>query len=106
MKTTGKWLFIIAILVAIVGAFLELSNEWLTTLVLLLAFFGAYLWIEKDHAKAWMIMALALYTFAGALGGLVFIGGYLTTIFTAIAGIFGVAVLALVVKKIVGWFMK
>jgi hypothetical protein len=106
MKNIGKWLFIVALVVAIIGGFVDLSNEWIQTIVLLLAFAGAYMWIEKDHAKYWMIMALALGTFYGALNGLVFIGEYLTTIFGAIAGIFGVAVIALVVKKIVGWFLK
>lgn len=106
-NTIGKWLFIAAIVLAILGAFVTLpATEWVATLVLLLAFAGAYLWIDKDEAKGWMITALALAAFAGALNGLVYIGGYLTTIFTAIAGIFGVAVIALVVKKIVGWFMK
>ncbi len=109
MKNIGKWLFIAALVLAIIFAFVTLEGalaEWLTTLVLLLAFFGAYLWVEKDHAKGWMIIALALYTFHGALGGLVYIGEYLSTIFGAIASMFGVAVLALVVRKIVGWFMK
>ncbi|MGD8812866.1 MAG: hypothetical protein PVI78_00160 [Anaerolineales bacterium] len=106
-KTIGKWLFIIALILAIVGGFVSLfDNEWITSLILLLAFFGAYLWIEKDHAKYWMIMALALFTFHGALNNLVFIGEHLTTIFGAIASMFGVAVVALVVRKIVGWFLK
>ena len=106
-KTIGKWLFVVAILLAILGAFVTLpAAEWITTLILLLAFAGAYLWIDKDDAKAWMITALALAAFAGALGGLVYIGEYLTKIFSAIGSMFGVAVLALVVKKIVGWFMK
>jgi hypothetical protein len=109
MKTIGKWLFIAALVLAIIFAFVTLDGtlaEWLTTLVLLLAFFGAYLWVEKDHAMEWMILAFALFTFHGALGGLVYIGEYLTTIFGAIASMFGVAVIALVVKKIVGWFLK
>ena len=106
MKNTGKWLFIVALVIAILGAFVDLSNEWITTVVLLLAFAGAYMWIDKDHGKGWMITALALAAFAGSLGGLVYIGDFLTDIFTAMVGPFGVAVLALVVKKIVGWFMK
>lgn len=105
MKNIGKWLFIVALVVALIGAFVDLSNEWIQTVVLLVAFAGAYMWIDKDDAKGWFIMALALATFAGALGGLVFIGTYLTDIFTAFSAIFGVAVLALVIKKIVGWFM-
>ncbi len=106
-KTIGKWLFVAALVLAIIGAFLAdvFSNEWLQTLILLLGFFGAYLWIDKDHAKGWMIMALALVAFAGALDGLVFIGEYLTKIFTAMAGIYAVAAIALIIKKIVGWFM-
>ena len=104
-KTIGKWLFVIALLLAILGAYVDLSNEWIQTIVLLVAFAGAYMWIDKDHVKGWFIMALALHFFSGALNGLVFIGPELTTIFGAIGGMFGVAAFALVVKKIVGWFM-
>jgi hypothetical protein len=105
MKNLGKWLFIAALVVALIGAFVDLSNEYIQTSVLLVAFAGAYMWIDKEHAKGWFLMALALYFFHGALDGVVFIGTYLTDIFGAFAGIFGVAAFSLVVKKIVGWFM-
>jgi TctA family transporter len=104
-KTIGKWLFVIAVLLAILGAYVDLSNEWIQTIVLLVAFFGAYLWIDMEHKKQWLLVAVALYFFSGALGGLVFIGEHLDKIFGAIGAMFGVAALSLVVKKIVGWFM-
>jgi len=105
MKNIGKWLFVAALVVALIGAFVDLSNEYIQTVVLLVAFAGAYMWIDKDEAKGWFLMALALHFFHGALGGVTIIGPYLTDIFAAFAGIFGVAAFALVVKKIVGWFM-
>ena len=105
-KTIGKWLFVAAIVLAIIGKFVDaLTADWAVTIILLLAFAGAYLWIEKDHAKGWLIMALALFTFHTALGGLMVIGEYLDMIFGAIGDMFGVAGLALIVKKIVGWFI-
>lgn len=109
MKDIGKWLFIAALVLAIIFAFVSLDGAlagWLTTLVIVLAFAGAYMWVDKDHAKGWFLMALVLYTFHGSLGGVEIIGEYLTKLFMGMAGPFGVAALALVVKKIVGWFMK
>lgn len=104
MKNIGKWLLVLAFLLAILGAFVDLSNEYIHSIVVLLAFAGAYMFIEDDKATGWLIMALALGVFAGSLNGLVFIGEYLTDIFSAMTGIFGVAVLAILVKKIVGFF--
>jgi hypothetical protein len=108
MKNIGKWLFIVAVVLAIIFSFFTVDATlagWLTTLVIVLAFAGAYMWVEKDHIKGWLIMALALYTFNTALGEVVFIGDYLSKIFAAMVAPFGVAALALIVKKIVGWFM-
>ncbi|MGD8760191.1 MAG: hypothetical protein PVJ07_08045 [Anaerolineales bacterium] len=108
MKNIGKWLFIVAVVLAIIFSFFTVDATlagWLTTLVIVLAFAGAYMWVEKDHIKGWLIMALALYTFNTALGEVVFIGDYLSQIFAAMVAPFGVAALALIVKKIVGWFM-
>jgi hypothetical protein len=108
MKNIGKWLFIAALVLAIIFAFFTLDGtiaEWLTTLVIVLAFAGAWMWVEKDHAKGWFLMALALYTFNTGLGEVVFIGDILSKILGAMVAPFGVAALALVWKKIVGWFM-
>ena len=104
MKNTGKWLLVVAFVLAILGAFVDLSNEYIHSLVVLLAFAGAYMFIEDDKAKGWLIMALALGVSAGALNGLVFIGEYLTDIFAAMAGVLYVVVLGIFVKKIVGFF--
>jgi hypothetical protein len=109
MKNTGKWLFIAALVLAIVFAFFTIEgtiSEWLTTLVIVLAFAGAYMWVEKDHVKGWFLLALAIATFNGALSEVVYIGDILSKIFAAAVAPFGVAAMALVVKKIVGWFMK
>jgi hypothetical protein len=108
MKNIGKWLFIVAVVLAIIFSFFTVDATlagWLTTLVIVFAFAGAYMWIDRDHAKGWFLMALALYTFNAALGEVVFIGDYLSKIFAAMVAPFGVAALALIVKKIVGWFM-
>jgi hypothetical protein len=108
MKNLGKWLFIAALVLAIVFAYVTLEGDlanYLNSVVLLLAFAGAYMWIPMEKKKQWLIVAIALYFFSGALGGLVFIGEHLDKIFGAIGAMFGVAAFALIVKKIVGWFM-
>jgi hypothetical protein len=108
MKNIGKWLFIAALALAIIFSFFTFDATlagWLTTLVIVLAFAGAWMWIEKDHMKGWLIVALAFYTFNGALSEVVYIGDLLTQIIGAMVVPFGVSAIALTFKKIVGWFM-
>jgi hypothetical protein len=109
MKNIGKWLFIAAVALAIIFSFFTPFEAtlagWLTTLVIVLAFAGAYMWVEKDQIKGWLIMALALFTFNTALSEVVYIGDLLSQILAAMVAPFGVAAVALIIKKIVGWFM-
>lgn len=106
MKNIGKWLLVVAFALAILGGFVDLTNEWITTIVIVLAFAGAYMFIEDDKAKGWLIMALVMTTPAivTSLSGVVGIGDFLTDVFAAFAGPFAVVALAILVKKTVGFF--
>jgi O-antigen ligase len=101
-NTIGKWAFIIGIVLALVLAFVDLGTVGALVL-LILAILGGWFHVTMDNRKAFLISALALAAFSGALGGLPAVGEYISNIMAGISAFVSAAALTVLVREVLGW---
>jgi len=102
MKTIGKWLLLIGLLVAVIAGLVSFSANWLTWLLILAAVLAGVFYLDSDDVVHIGIRYLVLVATAAALDKFILIGTYLTSIFTAAVSFLGPAVLT----TLVVWFVK
>ena len=99
MKTIGKWLYLIGMLVTILAALFGLSNDILTLILLIVAILAGIFYADPGDAANIGLRYLALAAVAGALSEFIAIGGYLTVIFEAAVWFLGPYVLTVLVVR-------
>jgi hypothetical protein len=102
MKSLGKWLFLIGLLIAVVVGLFGLAFDWLTWILILLGVLSAVFYFDYNDVVNSGIRYLVLFAVAGAFDSFIAVGPYLTAIFTAVLGFYGPVVLTLLVI----WFFK
>lgn len=93
----GKIVRLVAVLVAIVAAFVELPEE--AAVIAVLGVVGGY-FIEEERATNFLVMVLALALVQGALGPIWTIGDYLTAILGSISTLVNAAACTVIVMGI------
>lgn len=101
MKTLGKWLFLIGLLVAVVLALAGISNEYITLLLMLAAIFAGWFYADHEDTVGIGVRYLALAAVAGSLTEFIAIGEFLTAIFTAAVVFLGPYVLTVLVAHLI-----
>ncbi|TDJ10274.1 MAG: hypothetical protein E2O63_06040 [Gammaproteobacteria bacterium] len=84
----SKIIRLVAVLVAIVAAFVAIPEE--AAIIAVLGLVAGY-FIEEERATAFLVMALALYMVSGALGPIWVIGEYLTAILASLSSLVNAA---------------
>ncbi len=102
MKTLGKWLFLIGLLVAVVAALFGYAASWLTWILVLAGILAGVFYFDPDDVAHMGIRYLVLVATASVLNGLNVVGPYLTGIFTAAVAFLGPVVLTVLVV----WFVR
>lgn len=102
MKSIGKWLFLLGLLVAVVAALVSFSADWLTWILIIVGILAGVMYFDSDDVVHIGIRYLVVFATASALDQLVLVGPYLTGIFTAAVAYFGPIVLTVWVV----WFVK
>ncbi len=97
MKTIGKWLYLIGMLIAIVVALIGFSNTWLSLLLVLMGILAAIFFLDSSDVVNFGIRYLLLAAVYGVLGEVPGIGSYLSTIFGAVVAFLGPVALTLLV---------
>ncbi len=96
---TAKIVRIVALIVAIVAAFIEIP--YIALIMVVLGLVIGFIGVPEDRRLIFMVTALTLTMVAGALGPIPAIGDYLTAILTnasAIINAGAVAVIILIIK--------
>lgn len=99
MKTLGKWLYLIGLIVAAVLALAEISNDIVSLLLMLAAILAGWFYADQDDTVGIAVRYLAFAAVAGSLSEFITIGEYLTTIFTAAVAFLGPYVLTALVAR-------
>lgn len=94
----AKILRLVAVLVAVVAAFVDLPEE--AAIIALLGLVGGY-FIEEEYAKTFLITALALALAYGSLGPIWVVGGYLTAILGSVSSLYNAAACTVIVMALI-----
>ncbi len=84
----GRIIWPVAVLVAVVAAFVNIPEE--AAIIAVLGLVGGY-FVEEERATTFLIMALALALVHGALGPVWIIGSYLTDILGSVSSLVNAA---------------
>mgnify|MGYP001222168457 FL=1 len=89
---------IVVLLVAVVGAFVAIPQAALILVVLGLV--AGFVGVEEDNRQNYLILAIALTTVAGALGGIPGVGGYISSILGDVSSAVNAGAVAVIVTII------
>jgi len=89
---------IVVLLVAVVGAFVAIPQAALILVVLGLV--AGFVGVEEDNRQNYLILAIALTTVAGALGGIPGVGGYISSILSDVSSAVNAGAVAVIVTII------
>ena len=107
MKTIGKWLYLIGLLIAVVTGLFSLSFSWLSLILVIIGILAAILFLDSDDVVNFGIRFLLLAAVAGALDSIPAVGKYITGAFTAVVAFLApVALTLLVVHFVKKYFMS
>ena len=101
MKTIGKWLYLIGLLIAVVAGLFSLSFTWLSLVLVLMGILTAILFLDSDDVVNFGIRFLVLAAVSAALDGIPAVGAYLTGAFTAVVAFLAPVALTLLVVHFV-----
>jgi hypothetical protein len=107
IKTAGKFMFLAGLVLAIIIGVVPAASisEWVTWLLILLALVGGWLFIPEGEESEFILITLALVIFSEFLGALPpSLATAISGVFRQVANFLGIAVLAVAVRTIIGWF--
>ena len=97
MKTVGKWLFLIGMLVAALAAALSFSNMWLSLVLVLAGILAAIFFLDSSDVVNSGIRYLVLVAVHAVLDAIPAVGPYITGFFAGVVGFLGPVMLTLLV---------
>jgi hypothetical protein len=106
MKTIGKWLYLIGLLIAAIAGLFSFSQTWLSLILVIVGILAAIFFLDSDDVVNFGIRFLLLYAVAGALNAIPIVGPYITGLFTGVVAFLApVALTLLVVHFVKKYFM-
>jgi hypothetical protein len=96
--SVAKILRLLALILAVVGAFVGVPYVALAFVVLGLAI--GFIGVEEERRLAYFVMAIALTMMAGTLQPIPMVGGYLTAILTNVSSVINAGAIAVVLTII------
>jgi hypothetical protein len=97
MKTIGKWLYLLGILIAVVIALIGFSNMWVSLLLVLMGILAAIFFLDSSDVVNFGIRYLLLAAVYSVLDAIPAVGPFLTKIFGAVVVFLGPVALTLLV---------
>lgn len=107
MKTIGKWLYLIGLLIAAIVGLLSFSNMWVSLLLLIMGVLAAIFFLDAEDLVNAGIRFLVLAVAKDAFNGIPAIGSYLGGFFNGVyAFLVPVMLTLLIVHFVKKYFMK
>ena len=97
MKTIGKWLYLIGLLIAVIVGLVGFSASWLSLILLLLGVLAAIFFLDSDDVVNFGIRYLLFAAVYMVFGDIPAIGTYLSQIFGAVLAFLGPVALTLLI---------
>lgn len=99
----ARWAFIAGLVLAIIIALVTPLNSAFLWIMILLGLFAGYVFITEDMEHHFFLVAIGLVFFSQTLSELPTIGQPLTALLVSVSTFFGVMIVALVIRNIIGW---
>lgn len=107
MKSIGKWLYLIGLLIAALAGLLAFSNTWLSLLLVLMGILAAIFYLDSADIVNAGIRFLLLAVVKDAFTGIPAVGSYLGGLFNGVFAFLAPVMLTLLVVYFVKkYFMK
>ena len=103
-NTIGRYALMAGIVLAVILALWPNTVDAALWLLIVIGFVAGYLGVAEENETHFFIMSVALFTFVTVLAEFPSIGEFLTQILEGTRTFFGAAVVALVVRNVIGWF--
>ncbi len=103
-KRFGKYSFLAGVVLAVVIALLPDPSDWAYWLLILLGLVGGYHRVSKASESHFILLTIGLSFFGGVIGEFPTLGSFFVDIFDGLTLFMGAAVVAVVVRNIIGWF--
>jgi hypothetical protein len=101
MKTIGKWLYLIGLLIAGVIGLLSFQNEWVSLLLVLMGILAAIFYLDSEDIVNAGIRFLVLAVVYGALSAVPAVGSYITGFFGGVFAFLAPVMLTLLVMHFI-----
>jgi hypothetical protein len=101
--TLARWAFIIGLALAVIIALVTDIDDWAVWIMIVLALYAGWEFVTEDQEHHFFLVAISLVFFSQTLADLPSIGEPVTALLTSLSTFFGVMVVALVVRNIIGW---
>lgn len=106
MKTIGKWLYLIGLLIAGVIGLLSFQNEWVSLLLVLMGILAAIFYLDSEDIVNAGIRFLVLAVVYGALSAVPAVGSFITGFFGGVFAFLAPVMLTLLVMHFVKKYFK
>lgn len=104
MQTVARWAFIVGLVLAVIIAFVTDLNEAALWIMIILGVIAGWFFIAEGEAEHhFLLIAIGLVFFREAFVTLPTIGEPITALLTTLSIFFGVMVVAIAVRNIIGW---
>jgi hypothetical protein len=97
MKTVGKWLFLIGLLVAVLASIFSFSNMWLSLVLVIAGILAAIFFLDYMDVVNSGIRYLVLVAVYAVLDSIPAVGPYITKFFAGVVGFLAPVLLTLLV---------
>lgn len=109
LMVIARWALLIGLVLAVVIPFIpptatETLSQGLFYILIVLALIAGFLHITREDEHHFILIAVGLFLFRSLLGSIPTVGSRITDILGVVSFFLGVAVLAVVVRNIVGWY--
>jgi len=99
----ARWAFIGGLVLAVIIALVSPLHSAFLWIMILLGLFAGYVFITEDMEHHFFLVAIGLVFFSQTLSELPSVGEPLTALLVSLSTFFGVMIVALVIRNIVGW---
>jgi hypothetical protein len=106
MKTIGKWLYLIGLLIAAVAGLFSFQNMWLSLLLVIMGILAAIFFLDSEDLVNAGIRFLVLFAVKDALTGISTVGPYLGGFFNGVYAFLAPVLLTLLVVHFVKKYFK
>jgi hypothetical protein len=112
LPVAGRWAFLAGMIVAIVFGLIPgesvtpIAQEWIGYILMALGLIAGYLHFNKERDGQFILLAIGLAIFGNSLGSIPTAGSYILGVITTLSFLFGVVVVGVVIRNVVGWFVE